>query len=401
MITDHFFARMALIAAVAMAAPGCLEHTVRTTVSSDGSCERVVSVTAQKGEVPATPFPLPSDRSWAVTWERKAGDSSWLYVARKRFPSYDALRDEYDRMQQPTSAQATRDSLPGKIAHGGDGGTLRLSVQVEKKARWFYTYYSYREVYPVTTPYTLVKPEDVLSEDEIRRISRGEDSDTLKHRYDAWVTRNLIEGFYLQLERELSSPQDSAFTPAMLRAKKPDLFRAMTGDSGSGPARDIDDVLAGYLEKSATKHDLFAKDMLTPAGARAVIALMQDVYGPAAARVPPRAVARAFDAASLLMTSAVNDDGSFTNTVTLPGMPLSGNAAELSGPSATWRFTMRQLSMRDYVMTAESRTVNVAAFVASGAVLLLALAFLALRLSGRVHGLPRQVARADGHADLR
>jgi hypothetical protein len=276
---------------------------------------------------------------------------------------------------------------------------MRLELLVEKHWRWFYTYFSYREVYPVKTPYTMVKPEEVLAEDEIRRIARGEDSDTLKRRYDTWVMRNLLAEYFLLLDAHVGDLHDSGFTSAMLNARKHELLLAMTGERGGGPARDIEDVLSSYMGGSDAKAKPFANDTLTPAGARAMLALMQTVYGPAAARVPARVYVRSFVALRELVSYPTNIEASFTNTVELPGLLLASDAAEVKGSSATWRFTMKQLSMRPFVMTAESRTVNTTAFIVTGAIALVAIALLALRFMGRFPGRSRSVTPAPPGAD--
>jgi hypothetical protein len=61
-------------------------------------------------------------------------------------------------------------------------------------------------------------------------------------------------------------------------------------------------------------------------------------------------------------------DGNFTNTVTLPGIVLVTNAADLKASTLTWHCTAKQLRIREYQMIAESRVINLWAIVLTGVV---------------------------------
>jgi len=60
----------------------------------------------------------------------------------------------------------------------------------------------------------------------------------------------------------------------------------------------------------------------------------------------------------------------FTNTVVMPGIVLETGAPEVKGSTVSWKFERNRLSLHDYEMRVESRTVNVWAIVVTGILVL-------------------------------
>lgn len=329
---------------------GCLEQSVKTTVSDDGSCERTIAVTADSGQVPRTMLPLPADAAWAIRWEKREGKGGFLWTASKHFPGLEALAAEKAMLEQP--------------------GKIRIDVEAGRSFRWFYTYVRYRETYRRFTPLNRVPPGEVMTGEEIRRFTSGEGGDSLGTKVQEWKTRNYIDFFLHTLDTLMTAKSSPPVPAEQVRSA----WRAVTHTLTSG--KGIEEVLAGFVP-GAGKKDLFrdSSRTLSPTGSEAMRRIFVKAMGTPSARLLP--LEQAWDRAVRYaeQTSEEEPGGEFENVLMLPGLFLETNAGSLKGNTAVWSFKRDQIELADYVMEAESRVVNTWAFIVSGAV---AVGFLAL-----------------------
>ncbi len=305
---------------------GCLEVTVKKTVHSDGSSERVETVNANSTELPAAAFPIPTDSSWETGWTKRDGkEKGYLYNATKRFESPEALAREFS---------STAD----------DSTKLRIRPVIEKRFRWFYTYLTYKETYSVFCPFTLIPVSGVLSEDEIRRVIAGEKSDSLKKKLDEWQWRNMYEGFHLALLEGARRLGDPTLLPESVALRKEELLQVLLRDTTANDDLDQALVLIGSFFRS-----------------NAVLKLRPELR-------------TAWDAAEDMMKRAERANGDYTNIVVMPGMVLDTNAGEVKGTTVSWKFSAEQFMLRDYTMWVESRVMNIWAVILTG--------FIAIGLTG-------------------
>jgi len=321
---------------LAMVTSGCLEVKVKTTVHSDGSCERVETVNANAPELPGAAFPIPTDSSWETGWTKRDGEErGYLYTATKRFESPEALAREYSGIAD-------------------DSTKLRITPVIEKRFRWFYTYITYKETYRVFCPFTLIPASEVLSEEDIRRVIAGEKSDTLKKKLDEWQWRNMYEGFHLALLEGARRLDDPTLLPDSVERRKEELLQVMLSDTTTKDDLDRTLVLIGRFFRS-----------------NAVLKLRPELR-------------TAWDAAENMMKRAESANGDYTNTVVMPGMVLDTNAGEVKGTTVSWNFSADQFMLSDYSMWVESRVMNLWAVILTGIVVIgLAGVLVVLRLRGR------------------
>jgi hypothetical protein len=319
-----------------LTASGCLEIKVKTTVHPDGSCERVETVTAGAPELPEAAFPLPTDSSWETGWTKHDNkENDYLYTAAKRFESPEALAREFSHI----TADSTK---------------LRISPVIEKRFRWFFTYLTYKETYHVFCPFTLVPASRVLSEGEIRRISAGEENDTLKKKLDEWRWRNMYEGFHRALLEGARRLDDPTLSPDSIARRKEELLQVLQRDTTTKDDLDRTLVLIGHFFRS-----------------NAVLRLRPEL------RV-------AWDEAEDMMKREQSANGDYTNTVIMPGMVLDTNADEVKGTTVSWKFSADQFLLRDYPMWVESRVMNIWAVILTGIVAIgLTSVLVVLRLRSR------------------
>jgi hypothetical protein len=234
-----------------------------------------------------------------------------------------------------------------------DSTKLRISPEIEKRFRWFFTYLTYKETYHVFCPFTQIPASRVLSEDEIRRISAGEKSDSLEKKLDEWRLRNMYEGFHLALLEGARRIGDPAFSQDSVISRKEELLRVIQGDTSA--TDDFDRTLALVVH-------FFHSN--------AVLKLRPEL------RI-------AWDAAEGMSKQAERAHGDYTNTVVMPGMVLDTNAGEVKGTTVSWNFSANQFMLRDYSMWVESRVMNIWAVILTGIIVIgLTGVLVVLRLRG-------------------
>ncbi len=295
---------------------GCLEINIETKISPDGSCERVITIPRDSASLPQSAFPIPVDPSWTIEWKKTGKDSpKYEYIARKRFATPEELSSEY----------STRP----------DTSLLQIHANVEKRFEWFYTYIKYEEIYDLDNPFHKIPISDFLSEEEIDSYRRGVDDDSLKARVDKWFMRNIFEDYFADAVKCLEKKNDPSLPASTLIEKKELLYNVTMNDSGPQNVDDLLRILEKIMNTKAVNslRDEFDK-------------LWQDTE------------------AKLERLS--NADGSYTNSVELPGLILDTNTDKIEGSRISWKFTSDQLRIGKYVMHAESRLTNVWAFIVTG-----------------------------------
>ena len=132
----------------------CLDYTVTTRVNQDGSIFRQYRVRGDSAKVFEGSLMIPSGPEWKISSRMEPKDkndslsekSQYVYEASRTFGSIDELRDWLD----------TDTSI----------GTIKPIVSLKKKFRWFYTYYEYSEVYPMSFPFQKIPVDSFLTEME-------------------------------------------------------------------------------------------------------------------------------------------------------------------------------------------------------------------------------------------
>jgi hypothetical protein len=365
MIAKRIFAFPLVIWLLAVWAPGCLEHQVKTTVYADGSCERTITLNPEAKRIPRSSFPLPIDGSWDTSWT-KSGDAKYIVTFTKRFKDYEELSGEY--------------------VHPADSMKIRLDLRVTKIFRWFYTYYDYAETYGRFTDYTLIDPQTVLTDEEIHRLTYGDTSQTLKNKKDEWVARNLFEAIYRRFASGAEGLQDTLLTPAKMAAHKEELFRLLFGFSGSGnKLQDPESTLKQQSSYRGTEAKVLSDSGVTDEGLNAFAQITaRTLKSDAVWKIKDSIRAGWQDLLKMLEGKGTAGE-SFTNAVVLPGILLETTAPDVKGSSASWKFNVDQLELRDFEMRARSRVVNEWAIAVTGLIVLALLGFLFLALIRNAH----------------
>jgi hypothetical protein len=186
---------------------GCREITTTTQIFSDGSCERTIKCSGDSTDFHSTfagPFPLPVDSTWNITQkadsttgttEIKAGKTTEkgnnrITIASKRFKSIHDLNRLYRKKW--------KDSL-----------TVEVEIRLDRRFRWFNTFFEYRETYKACTPFTKVKIEDFLTPKEQSLIYIKGDTLGLDKKVDQWLLKSYFEEFFEAVAECADAGQES------------------------------------------------------------------------------------------------------------------------------------------------------------------------------------------------
>jgi hypothetical protein len=208
----------------------------------------------------------------------------------------------------------------------------------------------------------MVAPETILTHEEMRQYTYGDTSKGLKDKVEEWHNRNLYEILFRHVEYAAALVPDDSATLRAITGHKEDFYRSIFEHINNVPSIvDSDGVV-------------------NQAGLDSLVQLAQGVFGihigPALRTAFGEGVQATFHHA---LSPEQKMAWSLSNSVTLPGIILDTNAPEVKGNTATWKLGVDQLSLLDYEMRVESRTVNVWATILTGAVVLLLVALLIWR----------------------
>jgi len=326
---------MTLLFPLLISLTGCLDEKVKTTINSDGSCQRTISMKLQSKSVPERAFPVGSD-GWSVEL-RESGDTSvpYEYIATKSFRSPEEFRAEY------SSENISK--------------AMRIDVSIEKRFQWFYTYIDYSEKYLFKNPYGHVPVTNFLTPEEIEQFQCGEKEEALKEKVDRWIERDKFEELYAVLVNDAERMNDPALPVSLLRDNK-ERFASMLAEDDSTKK-------AGkkYSDTTLTEEQIILNIYLEVGG---------KVFGKAAIqKLQPAAVQAIRD--MQLKDELIKFPDTWEYTTIMPGLLLESNGQTIRGNNVTWKFRPDHAKVAPYVMHASSRVVNVWAFIVSAGLLLL------------------------------
>ncbi len=207
-----------VVVAFILAMSGCKESfTVVTSLFTDGSCDRTITVSSDTMGIPTVAFPLPIDSTWEMSWKAPVEKGEkYLFTAKKHFAHIDSMRQAYARINDSTK--------------------IRIDVSVEKDFRWFYTYFTYKEKYGSFNPFRSIPLSDFMTGAEVQRYLAGERSDSLKKKRDAWEMHNMFEVYYQGLLDGARNLHHPSLPPSLIESKKEELYARVdvVGDERRG-----------------------------------------------------------------------------------------------------------------------------------------------------------------------
>lgn len=291
---------------------GCREYKTSTKINSDGSCVRTVMVKDNTVEPDSIVFPVPVDKSWKIERTKAKDDSTQtVYTATKDFGNVNDINNEYKNKEK-----------------------IGLHVNLDKKFRWFYTYYDYEEVYQSYFPFKKIPIRNFLTPQEYELYLKDDTTKAFKKRLDKYAEENYFEYFFQELLNLVRNNKTADLTPDLIISKK-EKIKENINEHG-----DKTDLMQ-YLEKVL--------------GTKSVWKLKNGI---------DEIVKTIMDRMDQYSTA----NGSYKNEVAMPGIILNTNAKTVEGNKVIWEFDENRFCYEDFTMTVQSRAVNVWTFIVSGVV---------------------------------
>ncbi|MBN2029626.1 hypothetical protein JW824_05220 [bacterium] len=327
----------------------CYDLTTSTQIFPDGSCTRTiefVGIVEDESDIINGPYPIPQDSSWTVTY----GDENH---PRKSFQK---------RFRHVSDLNAELADKPDTLLQ------IHISVQLQKKFRWFNTYFRYQETYHTADPYGLVPINDYLSEEELELYYLHGDTLDLEERLQEWYIHSSIEYYFQQLQTVVDSLNLQDLTAEQLNSKKALLLEMFdkrelneTGD------RMVNQHVIEFFG-SIMMSGFMTNDQPSPFNH---VKMLESLLGTSSVRLMSEQISR-IDAEIEQKNRYISSvsDREYTNQVTMPGLILDTNAKELEGSTVRWQFDGNQFFWEDHPMWVESRVVNQWAMIVTGAVCL-------------------------------
>jgi hypothetical protein len=325
---------------MALSLCACREITVTTTVHNDGSFTRLITISGDSSDVIKTDLPYPIDTSWTRALRKDSTDTAKFIVTyTKDFRNDGALNSEI-------------------LADTGWMRQLVRHIDIRKKFGFFYSFIEYREVYSAANPFPAlsykdhVTPEDYLWATRQKEIQNPADSIKRKQAEDTVIAylmlsaSNEIEKILAEGITRLNDPK---LDPKKVIQYHDSIYTVLSKWDAGNPG----DFIDHYCKWTADSSVLRLRD------------LKPNLFADFDRKVE-------FLGSVLMMQD-------FRVEAELPGVITATNSSVLKGNRMSWDVFPMAFLLEDYKMEAESRVVNLWAFILSGLVLLTLIALLVIR----------------------
>lgn len=369
-----------LFLAAVCALTSCKEpDNMLTVINPDGSCYKEFSNTVGsdfmlgKNLSEQVYFPISVDSNWTVTW--KLADSTRIS---SEFPLSQKSMDSIMALMPMEKDQKTNKFVKKKPVFDlmlrrqfksveEMGNTFRLNplhkwskikvnYNLDKKFRWFYTYYTYTETYPKINTNFKTPVDSFMTKEEatfwftgVPNIYKGmngieirEAIGSLEDKYNEWFAKNLWDNEFEVLLANYDKMKNPPVTlDSLVRSKDPIFVSKVRDDIDFN----MEKVLNGYFKTKA--FSIFWETKESPLKKHEKDFEEQEFVA--------------------LFTKA------FNYQLCMPGRLNLKENVVVNGDTLNWKLTAYRMLYHGYEIQAESRKANIWAFIVSGLILALAI----------------------------
>ena len=306
---------LSIVAVLSMfIAGGCNDFAIKTSINPDGSFERTVVCNGDSLGLSKLHLPYVFDSTWSIVTKRKKdGARDFLTTAMKEYSNTAQLLDEFSR--------------------GKDSSKLWITCRVEKRFRWFFTYYFYSETLASYSIYRHEPVDSFFTPIEIELIKENRDSLLGKRVEELW-DRNVVDEFVERIQVKTKELNDPELPPSAMSECKAALTKGILNGKDD-KAEDIKRVVEKALQPRPAKKLRGAIDTI-------------------------------FSAMTAELEREAELDISYKNEVTMPGILMTSNSRKIEGNKVMW--DCRSNKYFDTAMSAESRRVNLWAVIVTALV---------------------------------
>lgn len=371
--------RALLLFVAAITVTSCSKPTdMLTVINSDGSCYREFSECPDSAFLTGNfsddhnPFPAKVDSTWKFAWKYKESQLRTDFpISKEVFDSLKDFRLSNNNIEGRKNkgnilvfARKNYKSVEEmdtvfRFKSSNSWSDLNVKHRLKTKFCWFYTYYTYTEIYPKIETGFKIPVEKYLTKDEamywltgqpdivkgMNGVEMREFAGTIENKFQQWYNENLwtqefsvlLSNYHLLKtppvsQSELSALQDSIFNSKVKQAED---FK-------------MDQILDDFFKTKAFASFWDEKNN------------------------PMKKYESELKDAKYIQYF----DKEFAYKLILPGKIIQSNNAIVQGDTLIWKLTAYRLTPADYVIEAQSRKANIWAVLITGIVILLAIGSL-------------------------
>jgi len=347
-----------------------------TVINTDGSCYRKFVNTADSAFITgdtakSNPFPVDLDSNWKITWSYLTPEIHTIW------PIKNWKWDKSDTAKK-LIVTATRDfsntkEMGDKFRFGKshEWHNIKSTCVLDKKFRWFYTYYNYKEIYPKIKTFDNVPLSKYMSSDEasfwftgkpellkgMNGIEIREYIGDLENKYNSWFAHNLWNVEYKTLLTNYVLLNPKPMSKTRLEQARDSVFTKNMSFKNNGEMElEMYQCLDKYFKTTAFSTLWDMKES------------------------PMKKFEDNLDSLQFIeyFTKSVN------YKMLLPGKITEPQNAIVNGDTLVWKLTAYRMVYGDYEIEAQSRKANVWAFIVSGFILIIAAGSYFLKLKRSV-----------------
>lgn len=324
-----------------------------TKIYPDGSCTRefiqntkpdfIVGDTAK-----SYPFSFEIDSLWKIEvfWDTENGKQI------HEWPFSNWTKDTTNKKEN-LKARATRHFTDVEelnkcnFFEHSDWKSFQPKIKFEKKFKWFYTYYHFKECYFAYKPFKISLLTDYLNEEEIKMWFQGDDEyfnglngieindrlNDIEKKYEKWLERNIFEEQYNIVLSNLNLLDNPLINKSSAIAIKDTIFEKY---------RKLEDDFPELLQILDTAYQTHA---------------FSEIMG------KNKDIGKETEN---LFNFLDNYTTSVNYSLIMPGKILNENSTQVKGDTLAWHIDTYRFTEYDYEIYAESRKPNIWAFVVSG-----------------------------------
>ncbi len=333
---------------------GCHDVEIVTRIFPNGSILRSISMPGDSTKIYDSAYPMPSDTSWQVTSKTRKRDSN-DFVYTVTIYSRNASEINKDLL-----------SLPDTVLY------IRPVVKLEKRFRWFYTFFSYYETYKAHG--LQFSNSDSLFAREIEK-KIGEQDSTGEQGDSADIEEELIfEDLYQIILSATEEIKDPSLSSKLVRKKKQELHDYLMGKD-IDLDRFVDQVIQACTSIYKTRNVEKLKPFIEAFNKKLVRYLN-------------------------FIERSIGE--TYNNSVIMPGIITATNAPKVDANKASWEVDSDKFETKDYQMWVESRRMNVLPTIFTALLLLACIAGILLitrKMNKEKHG-PDDKAKSKNHKSM-
>ena len=321
----------------------CKEIEITTTVNSDGSIDRLMEVRSDSEIEDLSDLPFPIDSSWTFKKEiDTTQEKKYIYRFEKHFEEAAQINLEYKTIKNSMNR-------------------FNRKVSLNKKFRFFYTYFEYKEEYKKLADADYEPFNDILSDEE-KEVLYYEPEDSIKfqididttelkllqksaeEKFEKWFEENMENEIFYNLKQDLQDFDIKIISENDIDKNKDTIKLVIDSIGAEKMQNSLYSFLNNYFSTTEFEKIIQAKE--------SNLSKLEDDF------------------------EYILEQTEFKYNLNMPGIIIDTNAEILKGNHMSWQIDATELFFVNKSCYAESRIVNRWAFILTGIFLVFVIIFL-------------------------